>query len=176
MRTPVAAPTRASLPYRSQRAYVATLLDVLARLLAAGSRVDPVIQRELAGFPEGTTIAFSVLGEQLGMRVAVHEGRFVRAGSEHDAPTIEIVFKHLAHAFALLSFQESTPVAFARDRMVTHGDVALTMRFVRCLDRVQAVALPRFVAARALKSVPVLPVRQKLGLAARIYARALSPR
>jgi hypothetical protein len=81
-----------------------------------------------------------------------------------------VIFKHVSHAFMVLSFQESTPTAFANQRILTHGDAALGMRFTRCLNRVQAVALPHFVAARALKAVPALPIAKKLALGAQLYA------
>jgi len=70
----------------------------------------------------------------------------------------------------VFSFQESTPRAFANQRMVTQGDPALAMRFTRCLNRVQAVSLPRFVVERALKAVPPISMGEKLSVGARLYA------
>jgi hypothetical protein len=160
--------TRASVLYRSQRAYVAAMFEVLGRLLVAGAQADPEIQRELKGFPDGLTLGFSVFGETLGFRLVYRGGRLALDPRRDGKPDLEIVFKHIAHAFALLTFQESTPEAYAYDRMISHGDVPLTMRFVRCLDRVQGVMLPDPIAARALKSLPEIPAAQRLLLAARI--------
>lgn len=157
-----------ALLYRTQRAYVAMMFDVLGRLLVAGSAKDPVIQRELLGFPDGYTIGFAVLGEDLSLRVARVGDRFVPVEDKSGRPDLEIVFKHIAHAFALLSFQESTPTAFANDRMVSHGDVGLSMRFTRCLDRVQGIMLPDPIAALALKSLPSIPLGERLRLATSI--------
>jgi hypothetical protein len=53
--------------------------------------------------------------------------------------------------------------------VITQGDSALAMRFTRCLNRVQGVALPNFVAARALKTLPPLSIGEKLSLGARLY-------
>jgi hypothetical protein len=158
----------AALLYKTQRAYVAMMFDVLGRLLVAGSAADPVIQRELLGFPEGYTIGFAVLGEDLSLRVARVGERFVPVHDKSGRPDLEIVFKHVAHAFALLSFQESTPTSFANDRMISHGDVGLSMRFTRCLDRVQGVMLPDPIAALALKSLPDIPLGERLWLITRI--------
>lgn len=161
--------SRASaLRYQAQRAYVATMFAVLGRLLIAGAGADPEIQRELSTFPEGARIGFSIVGDANVLRLVWRAGRLHAAPADGAPLDVEIVFKHVAHAFALLSFQESTPVAYARDRMITHGDVGLTVRFVRCLTRVQAVMLPGAIAARALKSVPAQPVLPRLGLATRI--------
>jgi hypothetical protein len=158
----------AALVYKSQRAFVSAMFQLLGRLLVAGSAVDPAIARELVGFPEGYTIGFSVLGETLSLRLAHVGGRLVPVDERHGHAQLEIVFKHVAHAFALLSFQESTSTAFAHDRFVSHGDVGLSMRFMRCLDRVQGVVLPDPLAARALKSLPNIPPGERLRLVTRI--------
>ncbi|HVZ32769.1 MAG TPA: hypothetical protein VG963_10105 [Polyangiaceae bacterium] len=155
--------------YRGQRAYVAGLLQVLGRLVAAVSAADPVIRKELTPFPPGYTVGFSVLGERVGLRLAYRQGRLVLSRAKRK-PDIEVVFKHISHAFAVFTFQEITPVAFAHDRMLTHGDVALTMRFVRCLERAQALLMPRALAAYALKSSPRIGAAEKLRVAARSTA------
>lgn len=159
---------RLSAPYRAQRAYVRVMLALMERLLVASSAVDPVIRAELASFPEGCTIGFAILGETCTLRVRIRGGELVPAHDRDERPDLEVVFKHVAHAFALLSLGESSSTSYARDRMVTHGDVALTMRFMRCADRVQGVMLPPMLAARALKSVPDLPLGTRLGLRARV--------
>lgn len=160
----------AFLLYKTQRAYVAGMFELLGRLLVAGSAVDPVIRRELQGFPDGIHIGFAVLGDTLSMRIARQGDAFVMVDERTRRPDIEVVFKHISHAFALLSFQESTPVAFANDRIVSHGDVGLSMRFTRCLDRVQGVILPDPIASRALKSLPNIPLAERLRLVAQISA------
>jgi hypothetical protein len=70
----------------------------------------------------------------------------------------------------VFSFQESTPQAFANQRFITQGDAALSMRFTRCLNRVQAVSLPSFIAARALGVLPPISLTDKLKLSARLFA------
>ncbi len=152
--------------YRGQRAYVGSLLQVLGRLIAAISAADPVMRRELAPFPSGYTVGFSVLGQRVGMRLVCREGRLMISHGKRK-PDLEVTFKHIAHAFAVFTFQEITPVAFAHDRMLTHGDVALTMRFVRCLDRAQGLLMPEPLAAIALKSSPRIAAGEKLRVAAR---------
>ncbi|HEX5660683.1 MAG TPA: hypothetical protein VFX59_26000 [Polyangiales bacterium] len=150
--------------YSAQRAFVATMFEVLGRLIVAGSG-DPVVQGELPGFPEGYTIGFSVYGDTLGFRVARRGDRFVPAERKGQAD-LELVFKHVSHAFALASFQESSAVAYANDRFVSHGDIALSMRFMRCMDRIQAVMLPPPISTMALKSVPVIPAAERIRSAA----------
>lgn len=164
--------TRASAAaaYRAQRAYAAAMMRLTGGLLEAASTADPVVRREVEGFPDGLVIGMSVLGDTPRLRVQKRGGRLVRLPDDDPAaPGLEAVFKHVAHAFLVLSFQEGTAQAFANDRMISRGDPALSMRLVRCLNRVQAITLPPPVARRALKAYPAMPARERLALAARIY-------
>ncbi len=160
------------LLYSAQRAVVATMFEVLGRLIVASSASDPVVQRELAGFPEGYTIGFSVYGDSLGLRVAKRGARFVPAQRTGRAD-LELVFKHISHAFALLTFLESSAVAYANDRFVSHGDIALSMRFMRCLDRSLAMILPPPISGFALKSVPAIPVAERITTTAKTVGNLL---
>ncbi len=163
----------ASPTYAAQKAYVAMMFETIGRLLEAASKSDTEIVRELDGFREGFSIGFSVLGApELKMRVGVRSGKFVRIPrSIH--PELEIVFKHVTHAFHVLSFREGTAISYARERMLTNGDPAHALRFVRCLNRMQAVALPRFVANRALKGFPDITAPEKRKLVTDLYINLL---
>jgi hypothetical protein len=158
--------------YRVQRAVVAAMFQLMGRLLEAASRADRELQQEIAGFPEGYTIGFAVLGDTLCMRLCVKDGRFERLVGESARPALEVVFKHVSHAFLVVTFQESTAIAFAHERAISHGDTALGMRFVRCLNRMQALTLPAPIVERALKRpLPALPLREKLALGSKVYAQ-----
>ena len=62
----------------------------------------------------------------------------------------------------MLSLQEATAVAFANDRIVADGDVSDAIRFVRCLNQVQAMILPESLANLAVKQVPKMSLTEKL--------------
>ncbi len=159
--------------YRMQRTYVAVMFELIGRLLEASSRTDPEVRREVAGFPEGYIVGFSLLDGPLGMRLQKRGAALVRIDA-HEKATLDITFKHVSHAFAVLSFQESTAQAFANDRAITQGDIALAMRFVRILNRMQAVALPSPVAQRALKApLPLLTVGERARLTAQLYGQVV---
>jgi hypothetical protein len=158
--------------YAAQRAYVAALLEVSSRLLVAASLSDPEVQRELSAMPDGVVIGFSVLGDSVGMRLRYREGQLQRLPTSHPAD-VDIIFKHITHAFMVLSFRETTPQAFANQRFVTHGDAALSMRFTRCLNRMQLVTLPRALTKRALAKAAPLPLGEKLAISAKLYLNLL---
>lgn len=159
--------------YRAQLAFTRTMLPILGGLLEAGSEVDPVVQREVATLPADIVFAMTVFGTDAQVRLARRGDQLVHLDPTSPArPTLDIVFKHVGVAFLVVSFQESTALAFARGRLVVHGDTALAMRMTRCLDRMEAVTLPGPIASRALKSVPYIPPAERLSLAARYYGVA----
>ncbi len=157
-----------------RRTYVTFMMQVVGRSLAAASRVDPVLQAELAILPAGFELCMVVLPSGPGMVVRANGDGTVNLSRPSGAkPHLSIRFKHLEHAFRVLSFQEGTARALANNRMVADGDVALATRLVRCLDRMESLILPAFVARRAVKRY--LPVRlsEKFPMAMRIYGRVL---
>ena len=159
---------------RLQKLYVALMMRIVGWGLRAMSQVDPVVRAEAAGFPQGMLIEMTVAPDGPGMVLQRQpSGRLAYLGSKPPRRAdLAIRFKHLGHAFAGLSFAESTPVAFARSRMVVDGDVSAGVRLVRCLYRLEALLLPRLIAARGMKRYPAdLTLAAKLGLNLRVYGR-----
>lgn len=169
-------PSTESVPrprYNVQLAVVRTMFPLLAGLLEAGSEVDTIVRSEVATLPNGFVFGMSIFGSPERLRLRVDGSRLVQLDpATAPTPDLDIVFKHLGVAFLVVSFQESTALAFARNRMVVHGDTALAMRMTRCLDRMQAVTLPGPVARRALKAVPEFEFAERAKLVAAYYATA----
>jgi hypothetical protein len=160
------------LRYGLQRTYVRFMLWLIGRLLQAASVVDDEIRREVGRLPEGFTFSMRVRSASAALTLARQGSRLraVPAATVPD-PELSFVFKHVAHAFLVLSFQESTPRALANDRLVVDGEYPSAMKILRALNRMEALVLPRFVAVRALKACPSIPLVEKVALAARIYGR-----
>lgn len=162
------------LRHRLKRLYVAVMMRIVGWGLRAMSRVDPVVRAEAAGFPDGIVIAMTTLPDGPSMVLEkTPAGRLRYRGGQLPAELgLAIRFKHLDYAFRVFAFIESTPTAFARARMVVDGDVAAGIRLVRCMYRLEAVLMPRFIAARGVKRYPAdLGLGEKLGLNLKIYGR-----
>ena len=96
-------------------------------------------------------------------------------GSNAPRPVdVSLKFKHLNHAFLVLSFQEGTAQAFANDRLLVDGEIADTMKLVRCLNRMESLILPKIIAERALKRYPDLALLSKIAGGGRIYKQVVS--
>ena len=54
----------------------------------------------------------------------------------------------------LFTFQESTAIAVARDRLIVDGEVPYACAVVRILDSVEVYLLPKIIARLAVKRYP----------------------
>ncbi len=162
--------SKEALGYEAQKAYVTTMMAVVGSGLAAASRVDETVQRELSAFPPGYQVSMTVFpsGPDFFLRVGEH-GVAEVISAPVGKPDLTIRFKHMAHAFLVFSFQEGTARAFANDRMIADGNLSHAIRLVRCLNQMETLILPKLVAQRAVKRYTDVPFVEKITKAARIY-------
>ena len=158
-----------------ERHYVQMMLGIVGRAMQAASRIDETMQREVSALPEGFRFELRVMPSGPGMCLErVGRDELVFLDDEHAREgDLTISFKHLAHAFLLLSFQESTSQAFARGRMTVHGDVGKAIRIVRCLNHLESLILPKAIAQLAVKRYPDIQWSEKIAGGARIYAKVV---
>jgi len=156
----------------AQHAYVSLMMAVIGRGLVAASQTDDETRRELAAFTPGMIIAMKVIPSGPSFAVVLQpDGTLKLLPSFDGRATLAVVFKHLAHAFLVFSFQESTTRAFANDRLYIDGDISHSIRLVRCLNRMEALILPQAIAAKAVKRYPAIAASDKVRAGARIYGR-----
>lgn len=162
---------------RARRAYVEVMFQVMGRALQAVTEVDASAQNEARALPDGFLFEMKVMPD--GSKLVVEhigDGHFRYLGTEAPRPVnLSIQFKHLSHAFLVLSFQEKTTVAFAHDRMLVDGDISHAVRMTRILNRLESFILPRMIASRAVKEYPAnLHLREKLLSGSKIYLKVAS--
>lgn len=160
------------LALQSRRLYVQVMLQVVGRALQAISEIDEAVREELTVLPDGFLFEMSVMPDGPALVVEkLASGGLRYLGDRAPRPAdLSIQFKHLAHAFLVLSFQEKTSTAFARNRMVADGDIGFALRLTRVLNRLEAFILPKLLAQRAVKEYPgELKLPEKLIQGARIY-------
>ena len=134
---------KATLGYEAQKAYVATMMKIVGGGLAAASRVDADVQRNLAAFPAGYQICMTVFPSGPNFFLRMQENGIADViDAPVGKPDLTIRFKHMTHAFLVFSFQEGTAQAFANDRMVADGNVSHSIRLVRCLNRMETLFCP----------------------------------
>lgn len=164
-----------SLPPRLERAYIQAMMLVVGRGLVSASEVDEVIREEVAQFPVGFVVRMTIIPSGPDFTAQVQaDGTLKLLTDFQGKPDLCAYFKHISHAFLVLSFQESIPRAFANDRLYVDGDVSHAIRLVRCLTRMETMILPKLVAERAVKRYPAILLGEKLNMAGRIYGRLLT--
>ena len=156
-----------------EQAYVKLMLDVIGRGLAMASQVDDEIKQDVAKFPVGFSLSMAVFHNDAAFIARVNDQQQLELVDQiQGKPDLTITFKHIHHAFLVFSFQESTAQAFANDRMIADGDLGHAIRLVRCLNKMEALILPKLVAELAVKEYPQhLSIKQKLNGAAHIYLK-----
>ena len=71
-----------------------------------------------------------------------------------------MTIKSLEAAFLLFTFQESTSVSNARDRLTVDGGIPETCAVVRVMDSVEVYLLPKFITKLAVKRYPKWSVKK----------------
>jgi hypothetical protein len=160
----------------AQKAYVALMMDTIARALISASQIDGELKDEVAGFPANFVLQMMVMPNGSSFTLQVQADKSLkRLDNFKGKPDLSVKFKHLTHAFLVFSFQESTSRAFANDRMIADGEVSYAIRLVRCLNKLEALILPKMVAELAVKRYPTsLTLNEKMAKAAQIYAQVVS--
>jgi len=159
-----------------KRIYVALMLWFVGRAIQAAARVDQAVREEFAALPDEFTFSLGVLPRGPAMIVGKDEEGRVRyrgwrpAGQRID---LRMKIKNLEGALLMFTFQESTAVATARNRLIVDGEVPAACAIVRILDRVEVYLLPKIIAKLAVKRYPDWPWEEKIGNRIRIYAGAI---
>ena len=156
-----------------EQSYVKLMMDIIGRGLAMASVVDAEIQQEVSKFPDNFIVSMDVFPNGPRFVAQLNEQKhLVLIQNPPRKPDLTITFKHMHHAFLVFSFQESTSQAFANDRMIADGDVSYAIRLVRCLNKMEALILPKLVASLAVKEYPnQLSLKDKVSTAANIYLK-----
>lgn len=162
---------------QARRLYVDMMFQIMGQALQAISEVDREVQSEARALPNGFIFEMMVMpaGPNMIIEHLGAGGLKFHSGEPPRPVNVSIQFKHIAHAFLVLSFQEKTSVAFANDRMLVNGDVSYAVRMTRILNRLEVFILPKLVAGRAVKEYPPnLKLPAKVISAAQIYLKVAS--
>ncbi|OUS24210.1 hypothetical protein A9Q99_25045 [Gammaproteobacteria bacterium 45_16_T64] len=153
--------------------YLNTMMGVIARSLCAMSKVDDHLQYELSVVPDNFVLQMKVLPNVAGFAVKKNsDGHLEYLGKEPgEKADVTISIKHPELAYLVFSFQENTAEAFARNRTIIEGDLAMAMRLIRCINWLEVFILPKAAAEKALKRYPDISFKEKSRTASKIYGR-----
>lgn len=159
-----------------KQAYVALMLWFVGRAIEAAARVDGAVKAEFDGLPPEFTFSLGVMPQGPTMIVGKDARGLVRYhGWDPEGQKIDLKMKikNLEGAILMFTFQESTAVATARNRLIVDGEVPAACAIVRVLDIVEVYLLPKLIAKLAVKRYPCMPCGEKIWNRIRIYAGAV---
>jgi len=140
-----------------QRIYLGIMLWFVGKAIQAAARVDKEVKKEFQDMPDNYTFSLGAFPNGPYMVVGKDEKgkvRYLGSNISKHPVNLEMTLKSMGNLFVLFSFQESTPIANSRDRMIVNGDVPQACAAVRILNIVQVYLLPKFIAKLAIKRYP----------------------
>jgi hypothetical protein len=158
-----------------KRAYVGVFLWFTGRAIQAAASVDEQVRQEFASLPDDFTFSLGVLPVGPWMLIGKEKGRVKYLGGNPGGKHLHVrlAIKNIETAFLILSFQESTALATARNRLITEGEVPQALAMIRVMDIVEVYLLPKIIARLAVKRYPSWTFARKLFGRIGIYTRAL---
>lgn len=163
-----------------KKIYVAIMLWIVGRAIQAASRVDREVKEEFARLSDDFMMHLHVLPSGPGMIVGKDKDgkvRYMGWNAKGKKITLDMKVKNIEGAILMFTFQESTCVASANNRLAVSGAVPDTMAFVRILNIVETYLLPKIITSFAVKRYPkwsqMNPLRKHLGRVL-IYVRTFT--
>jgi hypothetical protein len=139
----------------------------MGRAIQAAASVDRDVRKEFAELPDRFTFDLCVMPDGPHMIVGKDRKGYVRYmgwDPEGKKINLKMKIKNLEAAILMFTFQESTALATARNRLVVDGEVPHACAAVRILDIVEVYLLPKIIAQLAVKRYPLWsPGRKYVG-------------
>lgn len=163
-----------------KRAYVSLILFVFGRAFQAVAKADPKAREEFANMPPNFMLDLCVAPNGPHMIVGKDsKGRIRYFGSNPLGRQISLSMKikHLEAAIRMFTFQESSCVATARDRIIVEGDLPIASSVLRIMDLLEVLLLPKFIARLGVKRYPnhtKMPLGRKIKSRIITYARIVT--
>ncbi len=136
------------------------------------SRHSEEMQREIADWEEGRTLAIGVLPR--GPRVTIRKGgrqlEMLGGDAYHaDGAELKVMFKNVDAALLVLTGRIGAHTAFAEHRALVHGEIAKAMQANRAMAIVVKYLFPGVMLRSITRRMPVFSASELL-LKARLYA------
>ena len=153
-----------------KKIYVAVMLWIVGRAIQAAYRVDKEVKEEFDRLSDDFMMHLHVLPSGPGMIVGKDKKGSVKYMGWNPAGkkiTLDMKVKNIEAAILMFTFQESTCVASANNRLAVSGAVPDTLAFIRILNIVETYLLPKLITSLAVKRYPkwsqMSPVRKHIG-------------
>jgi hypothetical protein len=148
------------------------VMFVLGRSFQAASKMDPIIQREIAPWDDDVVVLIQVLPGGPKMCLKKQSGRIKFLILKSEKPDLVINFKSIEAAFPVMTGLLGVEQGFAQNRMTVLGDIPTALSLIRCINRLEAYLFPKILSQRILKKVPNLGIHGQL-IRLRLYVTGI---
>ncbi len=159
-----------------KRIYLGIMLWFVGRAIQAAAKTDLTVRDEFTKLPEKFTFGLGVMPDGPFMIVGKTEkGRVKYLGGDPERQPLDLTLKikNIEAGMLMFTFQESTTIAVARERLIVDGQTPAACAVVRILDIVEVYLLPEIIAKLAVKRYPRWSLTKKLWGRTRIYVRTV---
>ncbi|MDA3811843.1 MAG: aldehyde ferredoxin oxidoreductase family protein [Spirochaetaceae bacterium] len=109
------------------------------------------VREEVICFPDNFTFRFAIWPGGSSVSFRRVGDRLVKIKKSQGKVDLIVNLKSLEAAWLLLTFQESTCQSEANARLSVQGELPHTCTFIRLMDKVEILLLPKFLARKAVK-------------------------
>jgi len=140
-------------PYRSplKLFYCGTVMSVLGWFIPSVACRKASVREEVKALPEDFKLRFAIWPSGPALSLQRSGDRLIKVKLTEEEADMTVYLKSLEAAWLLLTFQESTCGSEAKGRLMVKGEIPHTCTFIRLMDKVEILLLPRFLAKRAVK-------------------------
>lgn len=131
--------------------YCRLLMWFVGRAIVRAYKIDGEIKKETDSLPYPFTLALRILPAGPGITLKKNPDGSLSKIPCTEKADLAFLIKNLEAAFLLFTFRESTCVSLARDRLISEGPLPEACTFVRILNRIEILLLPKFIASLAVK-------------------------
>ena len=132
-------------------AYVAVVMAVLGWFIPNVACRKMSVREDVKCFRDGFRFRLGVWPEGPSVAFRRESDCLVRLNKSTEPMDMSVMLKSIDAAWLLFSFQESTCRSEANNRLIVEGELPDTCTFIRLMNKVEILLLPKFIARRAVK-------------------------
>ncbi|MBI9108353.1 MAG: aldehyde ferredoxin oxidoreductase family protein [Spirochaetales bacterium] len=134
-----------------KKIYCSVIMAVLGWFIPKIACRKESVRDEVRLFPENYTCTLGVWPSGPSVVFRREGDRLKKIGGRTTRVDLGIYLKSIDAAWLMFTFQESTCQAEANNRLLVRGELQHSCTFIRLMDKVEILLLPKFIAKKAVK-------------------------
>lgn len=128
-----------------ERAYLFILIFFIGRAFKTAYRIDPYIRNEVDNCSSLFSLKLEISDKGPSFLAQAQTKKNLEI-----KPTVTLKIRSIAAAIRIFTFQENSCLAEGQSRFIPDGHFDIICTFIRILDELEILLLPRFIAKHAV--------------------------